>query len=55
MGVQMPKFKDPADFILNMTVMPRQIRHGLCLYEMVQHYENNIRAPIDAELTNVVK
>ena len=51
----MPKFKNPADFILNMTVMPRQIRQGLCLYEMTQHYEHTIREPLDTELNQIVK
>lgn len=55
MNVHMPKFKNPADFILNMTVMPRQIRHGLCLYEMVNTYENTIREPLDKEINIIVK
>ena len=55
MNVEMPKFKNPADFILNMTVMPRQIRRGLCLYEMVDMYEKTIREPMDKELNTIVK
>jgi hypothetical protein len=55
MGVQMPRFKNPADFILNMTVMPRQIRKGLCLYEMVDKYNTTQRDPIEKELNTIVK